>query len=325
MTWEQRVNSVSRHGFTKRQAAFLVHVMLHAGVCVGRQYCAFAGITYGQVVSDFFRSLVERGYASPHRCGNSRWRVFHVHHKGLYRAIGETDNRHRKPTAVARAVERLMILDAVLAERQLAWLATERDKFSYFTLAHRIPNQDLPSLIFRTEDSETVRYFPEKLPIGLDADGRTHVFLFLLAHDVPMDFRNFLERHAELLRALPAWTVRLVVPAHKSSAVPLYKTAFHEHVASPLRPAIAAELRWYFTARKRRPADGEERFDQSVRAFAAARFQALYRVWLERGDVVLEATQSATLAEAVARGAGRLESHVLPYQYTHLFPLVGTA
>ena len=43
MTWEQRVSSVSRQGFTTRQAAFLVHVMLHAGVCVGRQYCAFVG------------------------------------------------------------------------------------------------------------------------------------------------------------------------------------------------------------------------------------------------------------------------------------------
>jgi hypothetical protein len=25
--------------FTERQAGFLVHVMLHSGVCVGRQYC----------------------------------------------------------------------------------------------------------------------------------------------------------------------------------------------------------------------------------------------------------------------------------------------
>jgi hypothetical protein len=325
MTWEERVANVSRQGFTARQAAFLVHVMLHAGVCVGRQYCAFAGIAYGQVVSDFFGSLVKRGYASPHRCGSPRWRVFHVHHKGLYRAIGEPDNRHRKPTAVARAVERLMVLDAVFADRALTWLATERDKRSYFTLTHRVPSHDLPSLTFRADDAETVRYFPEKLPIGLDPDGRTHVFVFLLVRDLPVDFRNFLERYAELLRALPAWTVRLVVPAHKSSAIPVFEAAFHEHVASPLRPAIVDELRWYFGARGRRPADAKDQLDQAVRAFAAPRFQAIYRAWLERGDSVLEATQSTTLADAVARGAGRLETYVLPYQYTHLLPLVGTA
>ena len=117
--------------------------------------------------------------------------------------------------AVARAVERLMVLDAVLTDRQRTWLATERDKLTYFTLTHRIPRQDLPSLTFRAEDAETVRYFPDKLPIGLDEDGRTHVFVFLVVQDVPIDFRSFLERHAELFRALPAWTVRLLVPAPK--------------------------------------------------------------------------------------------------------------
>ena len=50
----------------------------------------------------------------------------------LYRAIGEPDNRHRRPATVARAIERLMVLDAVLAARQLTWLATEREKVAYF-------------------------------------------------------------------------------------------------------------------------------------------------------------------------------------------------
>src|SRR5205807_8942581 len=87
-----------------------------------------------------------------------------------------------------------------------------RSKLAYFTLTHRIPRADLPSLTFRGDDGETVRYFPDKLPIGLDAVSRTHIFLFLLTQDLPVDFRAFLERHAELLRALPAWKVRLLVP-----------------------------------------------------------------------------------------------------------------
>lgn len=325
MTWEQRVANVARQGFTERQAAFLVTVMLHAGVCVGRQYCAFAKITYGQVVCDFLACLIRRGYASEHRFGSPRWRLFHIRHKGLYAAIGEPDNRHRRPMTPGRAVERLMVLDAVLTDRQQNWLATERDKLAYFTLTHRIARQDLPSLVFRAEDSETVRYFPDKLPIGLDPDGRTHLFLFLLIQDVPIDFRSFLERHAELLRALPSWTVRLLVPLHKRTAFSVYEAAFHEQLASPLRPSVVEDLRWYFHARRRRPADAEERFDQAVRAFGAPRFQALYRAWVERGDSVLEATQSGTLADAIARGTGRLECHVLPYQYTHLSHLVGTA
>jgi hypothetical protein len=149
--------------------------------------------------------------------------------------------------------------------------------------------------------------------------------VFLLVQDVPIDFRGFLERHAELFRALPAWTVRLLVPAPMTTARRLYEAAFDEHLASPLRPRVVEDLRWYFRARRRRPSDAEERCDQAVKAFGAPRFQALYRAWLDRGDPVLEATQSATLADAIARGMGRLECRVLPHQYTHLSPLVGTA
>src|SRR5262249_29182110 len=153
----------------------------------------------------------------------------------------------------------------------------------------------------------TVRYFPDKLPIGLDPDGRTHTFLYLLTQDVPIDFRQFLERHAELLRSLPAWTVRLLVPRHKTQATTLYEAAFHEQLAAPLRPAVLEDVRWFFHAR-RSPGHGpSERFDQAVKAFSAPRFRALYRAWLERGDAVLDATLSPTLADAIARGTGRLE------------------
>jgi hypothetical protein len=324
MTWNERVASVRLHGFTDRQAAFLVTVMLHAGVCLGRHYCNFSGIAYGRKMHDFFQSLLARGYATARTCGHHKARLYHIHSKPLYRAIGEPDNRHRKPTTLPRAIERLMVLDAVLADPDRNWLATEQDKLTYFTLAHRIPRQDLPSLTFRAEDAETVRYFPEKLPIGRDSDGRTHLFLYLLTQDLPIDFRAFLERHAELLRALPAWTVRLLVPRHKTDAIPRYKASFHEQLASPLRPSLVDDLRWYFRARRSPPKGADERFDQARHAFGAPRFQALYRAWLERGEPVLDATMSTTLADAIARETGRLDCHVLPHRYVHLFPLVGT-
>jgi hypothetical protein len=325
MTWDERVARIRLYGFTDRQAAFLVTVMLHAGVCLGRHYCNFSRIAYGRKMHDFFQSLLARGYATARMCGHHKARLYHIHHKPLYRAIGEPNNRHRKPTTLPRAIERLMVLDAVLADPDRHWLATEQDKVSYFTLMYRIPRQDLPSLTFRAEDAETVRYFPDKLPIAREADGRTHVFLYLLIQDVPIDFRAFLERHAELLRALPAWTVRLLVPRHKTDAIPLYEAAFHEQLGSPLRPSLVDDLRWYFRARRSPPKGADERFDQATRAFGAPRFQALYRAWLQRGEPVLDAALSTTLADAMARATGQLECHVLPHRYVHLFPLVGTA
>jgi hypothetical protein len=326
MTSEERVANLRVRGFTDRQARFLVAVMLHGGVCVLRQYATFAGLAHGRKICDFFDGLIQQGYATAKVGRHPRSRIYHVHHKGLYRAIGETESRYRRPATLARAIERLMVLDGVMADRDLTWLATESEKVAYFTLHHRIARADLPSLTFRGTDTETVRCFPDKLPIGLAADGRTHVFLYLLTRDVPVDFRAFLERHAELFRLVPAWKVRLLVPIHKAEAVALYQAAFREHLASPLRPSLVDDLRWYFRAR-RRAAEPEnvERFDQAVLAFGSPRFQTLYRVWLERGDTALDSTLSSTLADAISRGAGELECPVLPHRYGHLYGLVATA
>src|ERR671912_180332 len=97
MKAEDRVKAVAEFGFTKRQARFLVTVMLHSGVCLLRQYTAFTGIVHGQKTRKFFAKLVKRGYATAYPCRHNRGRVYHVHNKPLYRAIGETDSRHRRP------------------------------------------------------------------------------------------------------------------------------------------------------------------------------------------------------------------------------------
>src|SRR6476619_3083816 len=78
MTQAERVSAVATLGFTERQAALLVLVMLHAGVCVGRQYCAFAGIVRGQKMADFFQKLAARRYATPYPCGHNKARIYHV-------------------------------------------------------------------------------------------------------------------------------------------------------------------------------------------------------------------------------------------------------
>jgi len=325
MTWEERLRAVQLMGFTERQAGFLVTVMLHAGVCIGRQYCAFARIAYGRNMHDFFESLLARRCVTARRCGHNRGRLLNIHYKPLYQAIGEPKNRHRRPTTLPRAVERLMVLDAVIAEGNRTWLATEREKLSHFTLTHRVPRRDLPALTFHgDDDGETARYFPDKLPIGVSREG-PYIFLYLVTRDMPIDFRTFLERHAELLRALPEWTIRLLVPPHKANTIPMYQAAFREQLATPLEPVLLEDVRWYFEARKKGSDGPDERFDQATRAFGAPRFHALYRAWLERGEPVLDATLSSVLADHVAWGTGRLECHVLPHSYVRLLPLVGTA
>lgn len=89
-----RVAAVAGFGFTERQARFLVTVMVHSGVFLERQYCSFAGISHGQKSHDFVAKLVDRRFATAITPGRlHQGRLFHVHYKPLYEAIGEPDNR----------------------------------------------------------------------------------------------------------------------------------------------------------------------------------------------------------------------------------------
>lgn len=64
---------------------------MHSGVCLGRQYCQYARIVRGQKVYDFFASLVTKRVATAYRAAHRHTFVYHVHGKGLYRAIGQPE------------------------------------------------------------------------------------------------------------------------------------------------------------------------------------------------------------------------------------------
>ena len=98
------------------------------------------------------------------------------------------------------------------------------------------------------------------------------------------EFRDFLQCHAALLEALPAWTIRIVVPAHLGGAPETMQKNAWGQLASPLREPILTELRWYFEQRTSRPADptptaDQSRFGRCERAFSTDRYVVLYRCW----------------------------------------------
>lgn len=330
----ERVQAMTTFGFTERQARFLVHVLVHSGVFIERQYRAFAGIAHGQNTRDFVAKLVNRGYATPITPGAlHRGRLFHVQYKPLYEAIGEPDNRNRKPASLGRFVERLMLLDAVLAERRYTWLGTEREKTQYFfagLLKDDLPTDWYPHVTFGEGQEKTTRYFPEKLPIGVPRDGgRRHMFLYLVTREVPAEFRLFLLRYADVLKAVDEWTIRLLVPRRFRNAAALYRYAFRDAFTLPLTPNQVEELDWYFRARQGPTTDPAPDPDLDLvtagRKFGAARFRALHRMWEREGTAALQAVQSTILRDQIERGWGRLEFAELSHQYLQLTPLVGVA
>lgn len=161
---ERRVNALAQFGFTQRQRDFLVTVMVHAGCFLERQYCAFTGTVRGQNSRDFVSRLVARGFARAIVPGPvRRGRLYHVHHKPLYEAIGLPDDRNRRLHSIGRMVERIMILDAVLSDRRCWWLSPAEDKRTFFDARETaLQDEEYPHISFGAGRDKIIRCFPQQ-------------------------------------------------------------------------------------------------------------------------------------------------------------------
>ena len=326
MKLEDRIRAIAEFGFTERQARFLDVVMLFGGLCVPRQYAAFAGTAYGHRVSRFFDKLVQRGYAAVCDCLHNRAELYHLRHRALYQAIDQPHSRYRRPVPARQLWDRLMRLDAVVLQPELIWLATQEEKVAFFSLmAPSLPRERLPHLTVGHGTGGRLRLFPEDQPIGVTTTGRV-VFTYLVTAYDTEALQGFVQRHADLLRALPGWTLRLVLPQQLADAAARFGSAVRNEL-TPLRPELLAELKWYFAKRRSTPnpralSFEDPEFWEHQAAFSSARFQQLYRGWLTDGETVFEALASSSIIKALERGTGRIESHVLIPSYRHLAPLV---
>ena len=323
---EARVNTLSSFGFTERQREFLVTVMVHSGCFLERQYCAFAGTVRGQNSREFMARLVTRGFARAIEPGPvRRGRLYHVHHKPLYEAIGQADNRNRRSRTIGRMVEQVMILDAVLGDRRRWWLSPADDKWRFFCLKrdNYLRPEDYPHIAFGSGRQRTVRCFPDKLPIGVEKDRTDHlVFLYLVNRRIPVDFRQFLIRHLALLRFVRTWTVRLLVPCRFRKAVALYKAALREELWTPMNPSVTKMLETYFLERQAgggHLCDPDDRYiREEFRKQGMLKLQALYRAWRRHGDGVLWQAHSTTLRDDQSHGCSAIEVELLNRQYLQL-------
>lgn len=327
MTAQERVHAVADYGFTERQARFLVLVMRHAGLCVKRQYAAFAGIANGgERCNAFFEKLVRRGYAVASDCVHNRARLYHVHHKPLYHSIGDPESRYRRPVPARRAAERLMRLDAALTSPDLDWLTTKSEKVVYLTTRMAPVSSEQPLGATAQDGAGLANQFPGTFPIGVDSTG--HLVLLYLA-TVPWtdDFRTFLVGHTALFRATPRWTLRLVFPQPLQRAYPDHETVVREELESPLHADTIYDLKRYFFHRRRGtdlttvPETLRAFLQRCAQVFAGPRFSLLYRRWLIEHDAALTSV-SPVVPEALASGRARVECVVLPHTYQHLSPLV---
>jgi hypothetical protein len=271
MTFDERVHVVAKKGLTERQARCLTTVMLHTGVCVPRQYARFCGIVYGEKTRKFFAKLVRLQYASMYDCRHNRARIYHVNQRALYAAIGEADGRFRKPVTLNHAIQRLMVLDAIVEHPDLVWLGTADEKaVGALGGANTDRASGSPSRQRRRGRGSHCPVLP-----GSPAD-------------------RYSSRRPRRHR------VR-VVPPHFLEIAQRSKKVVWNQLLTPLRTDLMNELRWYFEQVRSHPTpsrsnDLDERFFEAREAFAAPRFEALYKAWKQDGEVALPGAGSALSA-----------------------------
>ena len=218
-----------------------------------------------------------------------------------------------------------MILDAVLGDRRCWWLSPECDKRVFFDLTQQtgLQPEDYPHIAFGAGRAEVIRCFPDKVPIGIQkGDTSQFVFLYLVNRRLPVDFRQFLIRHAELFRVLHQWTVRLLLPRRFRKAVALYKAALREELWTPLNPSVSKSLETYFRERQEQGGhlgDPSDRYiAQEFRKQGMPKIHALYRAWRRSGDTVLWQSCSTCLRDGRAYGRSAVEVQWLNRQYLQL-------
>jgi hypothetical protein len=299
--------------------------MVHAGCFLERQYCAFTGTVRGQNSREFVARLVARGFARAIEPGPvRRGRLYYVHHKPLYEAVGLPDDRNRRLQSLGRMVEKVMILDTVLNDHRRWWLSPETHKRTFFDSRETgLRPEEYPNIAFRSGSRKTVRCFPDKLPIGIEKEDTSRfVFLYLVNRRIPVDFRQFLIRHHTLFLNLHTWTVRLLVPRRFKRAVALYRAALREELWTPLDPSVSKALETYFRERREQGGhlgDPPDRYiAQEFRKQGMAKIAALYRAWRRDGDVGLWRSSSTSLRDDRMHGCSACEVQNLDAQYLQL-------
>ena len=220
-----------------------------------------------------------------------------------------------------------MILDGVLADRSVTWLGSERDKRHYFKqhLGDRLRDDEYPRLVFGKRPNVTVRYFPDKLPIGYDSDHRRYMFIYLVRSPSPMDFRVFVLSHLELLNALGFWTIRVLFSRSLAESIEAYKKAALELLTNPLTPSQTEELIWFLRQPQPLALDASvadrARLQAARRAFRTPRFAAVRRHWIAEGSRAVFLAASPVARDTLDRRRASVECLELPHAYEHLHVL----
>ena len=196
-----REKSLEPLGWTGREAEWIALVCLHSGIFTRAQFCFYFDADRWRA-HRFVKALKEQRAVVENEnfmfSGGSRpcW----ILSKPIYRALGIENIRHWRKARPAVVMRRLLSLDYILENPELAWLPTEADKVDCFE-GLGLPRRWLPRRVYYGAVGRQRRYFSLHLPVAVDAETATFVYVDP-GNETDTELRSWGQAHERLWDAV---------------------------------------------------------------------------------------------------------------------------
>jgi hypothetical protein len=290
-------------GYTESEARFLYIVAVFSGYFTLGQFRVFTGSAYGKRPTSFAQKLLKQGHATV-RDYMRRGSIFHLFSRTVYGQIEKDNLRNRRKHSFDFMRTRLVLLDFILANQELAYFETEQDKVSFFCEQLGVSQDFLPAKVYEgsSPSKPTVRYFVDKFPLFLASPLSVVPPVVTLSYvdsgfDTASNFVCHLASYLGLFRQLKCF--RFLYIGARQATFHKAEERFRNLVKRPLESDVSSEILRYFQIRKKWdnheyviPVTTDLEFlNEARRRFHGDRFESLYSAWRfgELGDRELRA------------------------------------
>ena len=302
-----QIERIKELGYTEAEARFIYIVAIHSGYFTLRQFLSFTQAKRGKRSNAFAQKLLKHGHATM-RDFMGAGSVFHLFSRTIYGQIEKDNLRNRRQHSFDFIRTRLVLLDFILNNQDLAYFETEQDKVSFFCEQLEISKDLLPAKVYEGASGSrpTIRYFVDKFPLFLapPLPGTPPVVTLSFVDsgfETPSSFTGHLNAYQALFRQLS--TFRFLYIARKETHFRTAENRFRALVKRPLESDVPSEVLRYFQVRRKWDkreyvvpvTDDFEFLNDARRRFHSERFESLYEAWrtgeLKENDLRREFSQ----------------------------------
>jgi len=286
-----QIERIKELGYTEAEARFIYIVAIHSGYFTLRQFLNFTQAKRGKRSNAFAQKLLKHGHATM-RDYMGAGSVFHLFSRTIYGQIEKDNLRNRRQHSFDFIRTRLVLLDFILNNQDLAYFETEQDKVSFFCEQLEISKDLLPAKVYEGASGSrpTIRYFVDKFPLFLapplpGAPAVVTLSFVDSGFETPSSFTGHVNAYQGLFRQLK--TFRFLYIAPKDAHFRTAEDRFRALVKRPLESDVSSEVLRYFQVRRKWDnreyvvpvTEDFEFLNDARRRFHGSRFESLYEAW----------------------------------------------